>query len=408
MATRSAALALMMTASACLAQTDSPPSVLKAKPEPRRADAAPLSTVTINFQGGTIKDYLDALRKVSDPPANVVASESVMDVHIGEISFRNVDTQTAVMALRWVTEPSVIMVEKVGPEAYAVFSAHTPFAHAAETTTEVMSIRDLIEPLPGELPGEKQTSTPDIVLTAIRTALTTIEGNAADIKFHPDSGLVIVHGSQEQIVTAKNVVDRMTGDVARRRSRGSKTSAARTYQIESEVLSKKKAHLSDQVNRVAAELEAAQAQREKARAEGNQDNIGRFDRQIVLGEERLEQTRRELAATELSYVEAQSRMKALEAAGEGNRAEKSLVVYNVHDMGPQLAERLQPFLNQALESRGYPPAQAKDGDLIITADPDLHAALAQLVKWAHDHPVESPAKRGASGDAATKKARDPR
>ena len=69
-----------------------------------------------------------------------------------------------------------------------------------------MSLQGLIHPKPGDPSSIKLVHEPEVVLTAIKTAL-ELAGQEHDpdfeLKFHPDSGMLIVRASPRQLNAAK-------------------------------------------------------------------------------------------------------------------------------------------------------------------------------------------------------------
>ena len=73
--------------------------------------------------------------------------------------------------------------------------------------------------MPGDPPGVKLTKTPEVVLTAVRAALdlTGDRADAAEMKYHEDSGLLIIHGNNEQVGAVSQTLHEMELDVRNRR-----------------------------------------------------------------------------------------------------------------------------------------------------------------------------------------------
>jgi hypothetical protein len=192
---------------------------------------APDLVVTVDFPGGTVGQYIDALKKAAGRQAvNVVTSRAATEVPIGPISLREVSVFTALSAIStaagrdtiWNVKPLAAPMSKA-IEGYALeFAPQQPgprMVVPSDTSIQVFSLRDLIEPLPGDPPGVPLTKPPEVVLTAVKASLDLLGDRAAqpDMKFHEDSGLLIIHGTGEQIGAVSQALSQMRDDVRRRR-----------------------------------------------------------------------------------------------------------------------------------------------------------------------------------------------
>jgi hypothetical protein len=182
--------------------------------------------VTIDFGGGTVGAYVDALRRSSPQPVNVALPPRCAKVAMPPMQLKSVslaDALNAILAVAEIPESeewAIRPLSRVGgvpwndpsPDAalgYAVLTKQRQTAAAAVPgqpvvtmgvafTTEVMSLHDLIAS------GVK----PATVLTAIETAMKMDPGAAHDasVKFHEETSLLIMRGTQEQIHAAQQVI----------------------------------------------------------------------------------------------------------------------------------------------------------------------------------------------------------
>jgi hypothetical protein len=178
--------------------------------------------LNIDFAGGTLGQFVDALstamkNTVSDGFVNVVfADAKTAQYPVPAIKFRRVTLESALKA---VANPrlhgksgQVPVVDQVsgraGAPVYVISTADAGVRIASGEPAqhvEVFDIRDLAR-------GGTKVET---VLTAVETAIRMEGANPEpQVKFHEDSGLLILRATNEQIDSARQVVGHMT-DAAR-------------------------------------------------------------------------------------------------------------------------------------------------------------------------------------------------
>jgi hypothetical protein len=256
-------------------------------------------TLSVDFPGGTVGQYIDALKKAAGRNAvNVVASRQAMEVPVAPISLRDISLYAALSAvqgaggreIRWDVRPLGLSPSK-NAEAWALEMQPTgqvaQMGPAQRSQPEggirVFSLRDLTEPLPGDPPGVALTKSPEIVLTAVRAALDLAGnqgGDPPEMKFHEDSGLLIVHGNNEQIGAVMQTLDQMKDDIRRRRDA---------------------AKLSMQP-RVDVDEVRSQMEKEKVHLNQAQRDLDRTSRALEMGRKLVDSG--QMSAVELSDVEA--------------------------------------------------------------------------------------------------------
>lgn len=180
--------------------------------------------VSIDFPGGTVKAYVDAIRKAAAPqPVNVILSQEAAEATIAPISLKTVALDTALLAIQpaagaasgsWnITRINPRTQEAPVTAAAPAFSIELfPRARAAGPTApvsvEVFSIAALIRPTTGK-PTPVQT-----VLAAVQAAvdLQTDRGARANVKFHEESALVIVRGTDADHRAVRQVLEQLTDE----------------------------------------------------------------------------------------------------------------------------------------------------------------------------------------------------
>ncbi|HWB20721.1 MAG TPA: hypothetical protein VG711_10500, partial [Phycisphaerales bacterium] len=157
--------------------------------------------INVSFNGGTISQYIDTVRK-SDPDANIVLLSKLDDVTLPPVKLLNVDVFTALKVLTWMPatsddRPVSIDVGRENPEftnqaPVFIIADHTkgPAAPPRERVV-VISLKDLIN----------DSLSADDILTAMESSAKLAGKDSAqpEIRFHKETGLVIARGTNEQI-----------------------------------------------------------------------------------------------------------------------------------------------------------------------------------------------------------------
>lgn len=206
---RLAALTLCLApAPLLLAQPDQPPG---GAPSPRFAEVNP--PITLDFPGGTLGQFVEAIRKaaaatVPDAAVNVVFTDPALaGFPVPRVQLRHVSVEAALGAATYRdrTGSAGPVLDRVGtrtPSAnapvYVITSA--PESRQRAARVEIFDIRDLARSRP-QLDG---------ILTAIDTAL-RMEGAGPppEVKFHEDSGLLITRATPEQLDSVRQVIGRL-------------------------------------------------------------------------------------------------------------------------------------------------------------------------------------------------------
>lgn len=268
-ALRVAASATLLTSAVAFAQSGTRagsmrgPGPTVAQPEPAAPDqAAPDQAeplLSVKFPGGTAAEYVKYLKGAASFPVNVILSPSARDVEIAPIELENVDVETAVRSIAAATDDDGgdWNIEQIGPRrqprmtangfSFSEPSSGQPAfrvdyrkAIAASQNTpdsddnapegspgqpanhgllqvSVNSVRDLLKD-PGA-PSNSSGVTPETLLSAVEAALQmTMQGDApaSDVKFHPETSLLIVRGNDSQQVTVRSLLDQLRNDAASR------------------------------------------------------------------------------------------------------------------------------------------------------------------------------------------------
>lgn len=167
-------------------------------------------TVSFDFQGGTVAQYVAALRGATELPVNVAVVPRAADIQMPPIAMQQVALYEALSVIAAVanTPPNVRLdivqlSRNTGDDAEPAFAvALQPGPPAPPTTlrTEVFSLHELLA----------VTLRAQTILTAVESTLDLEDdGNEARIRFHEESGLLLVRGTQGQISTVSRVIDEL-------------------------------------------------------------------------------------------------------------------------------------------------------------------------------------------------------
>ena len=194
------------------------------------------STVSFNFPGGTLKDYVEAVRAAAkDKPVNVMFRDGAEQAQIAATSMREVSIVNALQAPTdfgnmTQTRGMTLYLQQVTGGNMSGSSSGMPTTvpafvyvgavrnYVAGQDVSVLSLNEVCSP-----PWVKDTdpcSLPSAdVLKAVETAVEAVgdrsSGKPPELAFHRESGLLVVKGTDRQIAAAKNVIQSLGQDVRR-------------------------------------------------------------------------------------------------------------------------------------------------------------------------------------------------
>lgn len=185
--------------------------------------------IRVHFPGGTVAEYAELLRASMRPaPANIAVSEEAGRKNLPTIDLDAVTLGTALGALQYIApvgsgESWAVQMLSDEPPAYAVAVMREPASPTMgggpatpDRMLQVFSIKELIDP---STPGGPS---PETVLSAVDLALRMASpptGEPPALKFHPDSGLIILDAPPQQVGAIESLLQRMRDDVSRQRDR---------------------------------------------------------------------------------------------------------------------------------------------------------------------------------------------
>lgn len=192
------------------------PLVAQQAAEPAKpAPTPPAATVRVSFAGGTFGEFVDLLRGLATG-ANIVMATPAIDAKLPRIELNGANIEQALEAACSVAEsPWPVRCMEIrgdGAPVYSILYASPPpppSSHEVGWRTQVYSLAQLTNDADKGIGIKVET-----VLSAIEAAT---EGKLA-LRFHRDSGLLIVRGVPEHIAVAREVLSELDRDVDRRRS----------------------------------------------------------------------------------------------------------------------------------------------------------------------------------------------
>ncbi len=295
----------------------------RAQPGPRGAPATPTLVVSVEFKGGTVADYVRALKDASKPsPVNVVLSEEAATDRLGPISLQQASLAAAMQAIPAASASGINMWQIIrlhdalpGEDAasdneetapvYQVYRAPgRKDTGPQRVVMEVFSLRRIVGHETDPAAAEARIAA---VLTAAETAL-TMDQNATppDMKLHKESGLLIVRGEQDDVMAVKDVIDRMSDDAGK---------------LADEAAARESAVRQSEIHVQKAELNARTAESQLNLAKSK---MGQVEQLVAQGatsatealEMKAEVDRRE-ASFKMALLEVQSAKEAAERARRG-------------------------------------------------------------------------------------------
>lgn len=155
--------------------------------------------VSVDFPGGTIADYVDAIKKEADT-LNLIVTESAKDLTLPKIALKNVPTHVAIKCIEQCFDSNKTIV-RVSGEIEGV-----QFIQAEVISTnqvEVINIRHLIS-------GKRDEK--ENFLAAVETGLQMQNeaGTNLKIKFHEETGLLFLAGDRTEIDLVQQIVSELS------------------------------------------------------------------------------------------------------------------------------------------------------------------------------------------------------
>lgn len=173
-------------------------------------------TITeVNFPGGTVQQYVDYLRSVApNNTVNVVITGDVGRATIPAVNLKGVTVTQAVEFLPGVAEgPRAVTIDanrnRVGTPGVFTLRYQTTGNPLMDSPPpiSIFQISDLIRPDDNSGSSLASGTLPvNTILTAIENAVTMVGGPRPEVKFHAESGVLLMKGSQPQMDATRDIL----------------------------------------------------------------------------------------------------------------------------------------------------------------------------------------------------------
>ncbi len=233
---RFAPLTALVLAATALAQGQSAEPTQGAAAAPAPAQVGPI--VSVDFKGGTLGQYVQAIQAAAkSEPVNVFMDEQASSAPVPAIALRQVEVESALAAVtRYRRE---IMDErarvrfgldlqriKPGGDGRPVFVITRGDLDRApgpvDVYLEAFALRDLVRAPEGVEPGPGTVTTIEAIVSAVDSGLAMVgdAGGRADVKYHPDAGILLVRGTERQTAVVRKLLGELRDDILRARIEG--------------------------------------------------------------------------------------------------------------------------------------------------------------------------------------------
>ncbi len=190
-----------------------------AEPAAAAPPPAPGELLDLDFPGGTLGDYVEALRQVAVDVNVVLATPEVRDLPVPPIRLNSVAVGAAVRVVEGEIHLDgrsglVIVANEIqvtGPNQKPVFRISTHRrGRPSSAEVHVWSVAALLS----------QDVKAEAILTAVETSLELMGGEHAQsqVRFHQDTGVLIAYGERQHLSAIDHVVDGMHEAAAERKA----------------------------------------------------------------------------------------------------------------------------------------------------------------------------------------------
>jgi hypothetical protein len=223
----------MRTAAALLLATLWLPAQEAVSTPPKSSQGAPPLVVTMDFAGGSMAKFVAWIRG-AEPNANIVVASRAEEAIVPSMEFRSVGLEQALECACLIAEgPVEVRVKGFsgrGAPIYTILARERRAADAATrrqeadgaTVQRVFTLNNLTRPRVGAdvVPLRVET-----VLSAIEL-VTTEDGKVPTLRYHADSGLLLVRGTDAQVGNASEALAVLANDLDAREARAQRSGRA--------------------------------------------------------------------------------------------------------------------------------------------------------------------------------------
>lgn len=205
----------------CATLVLAPPTTAEQQPQapvkseaspPSPVPAKPVRTFDVHFKGGTLAEYVEAVRQASGSTANVVVMPAAAEIPMTEVALTSVSARSAIKSLNNVYDlglSRLVWVKEIEgtPDEVEMF---TVGAHdqrqvarpASQEDSKVWSLASIVQT------GQRVED----VVSAVETALSLYPEAKPkiELRLHKDTNLLIARGRVDQLVTVEQVIEALT------------------------------------------------------------------------------------------------------------------------------------------------------------------------------------------------------
>lgn len=184
-----------------VAQAPSQAPAKTAQPTPRpQAPAPEESRADIDFPGGTVAQFVEQVRRAF-PGTNVVLEAGAEAVLVGPMKLLAITPADALIAACVTTsEGGKNQIAVDGHAGLYILRGHGPSASNDPVETRVWALQPVLETRKIKL---------EDAMTAVELGI-KLTGGEASVKFHAETGLLLVRGNNEQLNAVNQVVARLS------------------------------------------------------------------------------------------------------------------------------------------------------------------------------------------------------
>lgn len=359
--------------------------------------------VNVSFRGGTLDQYIDVLRAAMAPrPVNVVLRGDAAEFLVPEIQLEGVALDTAIRLVLPQAQAGVYALPDGTQKSYVYELGFTRGKDGyQEAWTIGATLHDANQPQQGVIagPAERQLEifslseilkgpfTIEDVISAVETAvgLQETSSQAAQLRYHADTGLLILNGSADQITTARRVINSIydTAEVS--------TNERAELEIEIINMENRVTHLRYGVREREIKLQVAadqleEVERHRAEALVSDADVRRQQFAVEEASVRVEMARSELDAAVRRLEVLQARIGDLGAAESAGLEVRTYALGAVGmDSASQIGEVLNVIAEVSPHIAGVEAFTSPGGtsdlvSIVVRADGKGHRAIERLLE----------------------------
>ncbi|MGE3175783.1 MAG: hypothetical protein AB7O97_24380 [Planctomycetota bacterium] len=165
--------------------------------------------VTVTFAGGSLAEFLDLVRQ-QDRRINIVASDLARQVEVPAITMLDTSVPAALEAITSVLPEGYkaranVSRGPVGNPVYVVQVESRRSRDDGAVAVQVYSLATLTQTLPDD-PKEHAIALPARTVLSAVEAATGVLGGQPELRYHEDSQLLFVRGSQTELALVRDVL----------------------------------------------------------------------------------------------------------------------------------------------------------------------------------------------------------